>query len=218
MSKILILEHPLISHKMSIIRDKNTCTKEFRENVSEIGALITYEVTRDLKTTPVMVETPICTTECHKLSQSVVIVPILRAGIGMVDGIHNIIPTAKIGHIGLYRDEVTLKPHKYYAKFPANIENSLVILVDPMLATGNSAIEAINILKKVKCKNIKYVGLVGCPEGIEKLSKTHPDVDIYLAAKDEKLNENGYIVPGLGDCGDRLFGTKWKKKQKKLGY
>lgn len=208
MSKVVILEHPLILHKMSRIRNKDTSSKEFRENVSEIGALITYEVTRDLKTHKIMVETPICKTECYELTQNVVIVPILRAGIGMVDGIHNIIPTARIGHIGLYRDEKTLQPHKYFAKFPKNIKDSLVILVDPMLATGNTAVKAIEILKEIGCKNIKYVGLVGCPEGIENLSKNHSDVDIYLAALDEKLNENGYIVPGLGDCGDRLFGTK----------
>lgn len=208
MPKLTIFNHPLIEHKMSLIRDKNTSSKEFRENVSEIGALITYEITRDLPLIDTYVETPICKASCKKVDVDIVIVPILRAGIGMVDGIHNIIPTAKIGHIGLYRDEKTLEAKKYYAKFPKNIENSLVILVDPMLATGNTAIKAVEILKDIKCRNIKYVGLVGCPEGISALQSAHPDIDIYLAALDEKLNENGYIVPGLGDCGDRLFGTK----------
>ncbi|MDL2292883.1 uracil phosphoribosyltransferase [Acholeplasma sp. OttesenSCG-928-E16] len=208
MSKVLILNHPLIDHKMAIIRDKNTSTKDFRENVSEIGALITYEITRNLETIKKEVETPIKKTEVKVLSKPVVIVPILRAGLGMVDGIHNIIPTAKIGHIGLYRDETTLEPHTYYQKFPDEIKEGVILLVDPMLATGGSAVAAIDILKKHQAKQIIYVGLVGCPEGVKRLSEAHPDVDIYLAALDEKLNSDGYIVPGLGDCGDRLFGTK----------
>jgi uracil phosphoribosyltransferase len=206
--KLVVFEHPLISHKMAIIRDKNTSTKEFKESVSEIGALITYEITRDLKTKPKKVATPIELTTCNVLNEPVVIVPILRAGLGMVEGIINIIPTAKVGHIGLYRNEETLEPTDYYSKFPDEIKNGLVLLIDPMLATGGSAARAIEILKKQGAKRIKFVGLVGCPEGINKLQTTHPDVPIYLAALDSYLNEDGYIVPGLGDCGDRLFGTK----------
>ena len=208
MSKVFICDHPLIYDKLARIRDKNTGTKEFRESVSEIAALITYEVTRDLKTKLVDVVTPISKMKTKVLDEPIVIVPILRAGLGMIDGIQRIIPTAKIGHIGLYRDDETLMPHNYFAKFPKEISNSQVILVDPMLATGNSAVEAINILKEKKVTKIKYVGLVGCPEGIKNLEKKHPDVDIFLASCDEKLNQDGYIVPGLGDCGDRLFGTK----------
>lgn len=208
MSKLFICDHPLIYDKMARIRDKNTGTKEFRENVSEIAALITYEVTRDLKTKLVDIFTPITKMKTKILDEPIVIVPILRAGLGMIDGIQKIIPTAKIGHIGLYRDDKTLKPHNYFSKFPKEIVKSQVILVDPMLATGNSAVEAINILKKNNVKQIKYVGLVGCPEGIKNLQETHPDVDIFLACCDEKLNQDGYIIPGLGDCGDRLFGTK----------
>ena len=208
MSKVTVLNHPLIDHKMSQVRDKNTNTKAFRETVSEIGALITYEITRDFKTTPKTIETPMATTTAYELEKPVVIVPILRAGLGMVDGIHNIIPNAKIGHIGLYRDEETLEPKAYYQKFPKTITQSVVLVVDPMLATGGSASYAIDVLKKQGVEDIRYVGLVGCPEGIQRLQNDHPDVSIYLAALDEKLDENGYIVPGLGDCGDRLFGTK----------
>lgn len=208
MAKVKILNHPLIDHKMSIIRDKDTNTKSFRENVNEIGGLITYEITRDLPLKDVVIETPITKTICRQLSKDVVIVPILRAGLGMVDGIQMIIPTAKIGHVGMYRDEETLEPHEYYAKFPKEIADSTVLVVDPMLATGGSASAAITAVKKRGAKDIRFVGLVGCPEGVERLMKDHPDVDIYLAAMDEKLNEVGYIVPGLGDCGDRLFGTK----------
>lgn len=208
MGKVVEIKHPLIEHKMAIIRNKLTDTKTFRENVNEIGSLVTYEITRDLRTKPVEVETPITTTICNVLAKDVVIVPILRAGLGMVDGIHNVIPTAKIGHVGLYRDEKTLLPHAYYKKFPNEIVDATVLVVDPMLATGGSAIAAIEQVKLTGAKDIRFVGLVGCPEGIAALQKAHPDVDIYVAVIDEKLNEVGYIVPGLGDCGDRLFGTK----------
>ena len=208
MANVIILNHPLITHKLALLRDEKTNTKEFREYVSEIGGLITYEITRDIKLKEVVVKTPIAKMKTMMMAEEVVIVPILRAGLGMVDGINKIIPTAKIGHIGLYRDEVSLTPHQYYANFPSNIKDALVLLVDPMLATGNSAVEGVNILKDKGVKRIKYVGLVGTPEGVKRLSEAHPDVDIYLAVQDEGLNKNGYIVPGLGDCGDRLFGTK----------
>jgi uracil phosphoribosyltransferase len=208
MSKVVVFDHPLIQHKLTIIRDKNTNTKEFRENVNEIGSLVTYEITRDLKTKEIEIETPIAKTKATVLAKDVVIVPILRAGLGMVDGIHNVIPTAKIGHLGLYRNEDTLRPTKYYQKFPEEIKTATVLVVDPMLATGHSAISAIDEVKKSGAKDIRFVGIVGCPEGVEELQKAHPDVDIYIVSIDEKLNEVGYIVPGLGDCGDRLFGTK----------
>lgn len=208
MSRVVVLDHPLIDHKMAKVRDKNTDTKTFRENVNEIGGLITFEITRDLDTKEVIVETPITKTICKVLSKDVIIVPILRAGLGMVDGIQMIIPTAKVGHVGMYRDEETLEPHEYYAKFPDEITTGSVLVVDPMLATGGSASAAIDAVKKRGAIDIRFVGLVGCPEGVKRLQEDHPDVDIYLAALDEKLNEVGYIVPGLGDCGDRLFGTK----------
>ncbi|MFP4478528.1 MAG: uracil phosphoribosyltransferase [Candidatus Izemoplasmatales bacterium] len=208
MSKVVVFDHPLIQHKLTIIRDKTTNTKTFRENVNEIGSLVTYEITRDLQTKEIEVETPITTTKARILAKDVVIVPILRAGLGMVDGIQNVIPTAKIGHIGLYRDEKTLRPTKYYSKFPIEIKEATVLIVDPMLATGHSAIAAIDEVKANGAKDIRFVGIVGCPEGVEALQGAHPDVDIYVVSIDEKLNEVGYIVPGLGDCGDRLFGTK----------
>ena len=208
MSKVVILDHPLIEHKMAIIRNKNTETKTFRENVNEIGGLMAFEISRDLETKEVIVETPICETTCNVLAKDVIIVPILRAGLGMVDGIQMIIPTAKVGHIGMYRDEETLEPHEYYAKFPEEIKTGTVLVVDPMLATGGSASAAITAVKNRGAVDIRFVGLVGCPEGVKRLQKDHPDIDIYLAKMDEKLNEVGYIVPGLGDCGDRLFGTK----------
>ena len=208
MSKVQILNHPLIDHKMTKIRDKNTGTKDFREAVSEIGLLLTYEISRDFKMVPTVIETPLMQTTTHVLEKPVVIVPILRAGLGMVEGIHRIIPQAKIGHVGLYRDEETLQPHEYFAKFPPEIKESTVLVVDPMLATGGSAAAAITLLKRRGVKDIRFVGIVGCPEGVSFLQKAHPDVDIYLAAMDEGLNEKGYIYPGLGDCGDRLFGTK----------
>ncbi len=208
MGKLTILNHPLIDHKMAIIRNKDTNTKTFRQLVNEVGGLITYEITRDLSTKDIKIVTPITETVCQTLSKDVIIVPILRAGLGMVDGIQSLIPTAKVGHVGMYRDEDTLEPVEYYAKFPNEITTGTVLVVDPMLATGGSASAAITVVKQHGATDITYVGLVGCPEGVAKLNKDHPDVDIYLAAMDEKLNEIGYIVPGLGDCGDRLFGTK----------
>ncbi len=205
---VKILNHPLIEHKMSQLRSVHTKTKEFRELVSEIATLVTYELSRDFQTKTVEVTTPIVKTKCQELKEEVVLIPVLRAGLGMVEGVCSLIPTAKIGHIGLYRDEETLEPKKYFFKVPENTKNSLVIVLDPMLATGHSAAYAIQALKEIGVKNIRYAGIVGCPEGIKLLQEKHPDVDIYLAQEDEHLNENGYIVPGLGDCGDRLFGTK----------
>ena len=208
MGKLVVFNHPLMHHKLSLIRDEKTGTKDFRQIVSEIGMLMAYEITRDLPTVTVDVKTPVAVAKCQVLQKEIVIVPILRAGLGMVEGITTLIPTAKVGHIGLYRDEKTLEPHEYYAKFPPCIQEATVLLVDPMLATGGSVDHAIKLLNDRGIKNIIYVGLVGAPEGVARIQKNHPEVDIYLAALDEKLNENGYIVPGLGDCGDRLFGTK----------
>ncbi len=208
MGKVVILNHPLIEHKMHKIRDKDTDTKTFRETVGEISGLMAYEITRDFSTESCDVETPLAKTTCKMLSKKIVIVPILRAGLGMVEGIHSLIPTAKIGHIGLYRDEITMQPHSYYVKFPDEIKEAAVLLVDPMLATGGSTIAAVHALKERGAKDIRFVGIVGCPEGVNALQAAHDDVDIYLAALDEKLNAQGFIVPGLGDCGDRLFGTK----------
>ena len=208
MSKVTVMNHPLISHKLSIMRHKDTKSKDFRELLNEIASLMTFDICRDLQTKDVEIETPICKTVCKELDKDIILVPILRAGLGMVDGIRGMVPTAKVGFIGLYRDEETLEPVEYYAKFPTNIVDAIVLVVDPMLATGGSASAAITMLKKRGCKDIRYVGLVGAPEGVKTLQNDHPDVDIYLAALDEKLNEKGYIVPGLGDCGDRLFGTK----------
>lgn len=206
--KLVIFNHPLIHHKLSLIRDENTGTKDFRATVSEIGALMAYEVTRDLPTKKIQVKTPVGIADAYTLAIDIVVVPILRAGLGMVDAITSLIPTAKVGHVGVYRNEVTLLPHEYYAKFPPQVSKSKVLIVDPMLATGGSVAHTINLLKKKGVTNISYVGLVGAPEGVKKIQTEHPDVDIYLAALDEKLNESGYIVPGLGDCGDRLYGTK----------
>ena len=203
-----VLDHPLIKHKITNIRKIETKTKDFYQNVEEIAGLMAYEITRNFPLRDVEIETPICKTVQKELANEVVIVPILRAGLGMVEGIRNMVPTAKVGFIGLYRDEETLEPVEYYAKFPTNVAESIVLVVDPMLATGGSASAAITMLKKRGCKDIRYIGLVGAPEGVKTLQNDHPDVDIYLAALDEKLNEKGYIVPGLGDCGDRLFGTK----------
>ncbi|MCI5939235.1 MAG: uracil phosphoribosyltransferase [Bacilli bacterium] len=208
MGKLVVFNHPLMHHKLSLIRDEKTGTKDFRQTVNEIAMLMAYEITRDLPTVTVDVQTPVAVAKCQQLEKEVVIVPILRAGLGMVEGITALIPTAKVGHIGLYRDEQTLEPHEYYAKFPPCIVEATVLLVDPMLATGGSVAHAIKLLKERGIKNISYVGVVGAPEGVKRIQKEHPDVDIFLAALDEKLNENGYIVPGLGDCGDRLFGTK----------
>ena len=205
---ITVLNHSLIKHKLTNIRKTQTNTKDFYQNVNEIAGLMAYEITRDFPLKPVEIETPICKSVQYELANDVVIVPILRAGLGMVDGIRSMIPTAKVGFIGLYRDEETLEPHEYYAKFPETIKDSIVLLVDPMLATGGSASAAITMLKKRGCKDIRYVGLVGAPEGVKTLQKDHPEVPIYLASLDEKLNDKGYIVPGLGDCGDRLFGTR----------
>lgn len=208
MSNVHVLEHPLIKHKLTVIRDKNTKTKEFRESVNEIAGLLTFEITRNLTLKEKIVETPVDTYKGSELAEEIVIVPILRAGLGMVEGIHNLIPTAKIGHIGLYRDEETLEAKEYYSKFPDTLKDSTILLVDPMLATGNSTVKAIEILKSKGAKHIIFVGIVGSPEGVKRLREYDPNVMIYLAALDEKLNENGYIVPGLGDAGDRLFGTK----------
>ncbi len=208
MSKVVILDHPLIAHKVTHIRKKTTNTKEFRETVSEIGGLMAFEISRDFPLQDVNVETPMCMHVGKELSKQVIIVPILRAGLGMVEGILNLIPTSKVGHIGIYRDEETLEPKEYFAKLPTNLDEALILVVDPMLATGGSASAAITVLKKRGAKDIRFIGLVGVDEGIKKLQSDHPDVDIYLACKDAVLNEHGYIEPGLGDCGDRLFGTK----------
>lgn len=209
MSKVTTIEHPLILHKLAIIRDKQTGSKDFRELVEEISMLMAYEVTRNLSTEEVEIETPICKTKCQMLSgKKVAIVPILRAGLGMVDGMLKLIPAAKVGHVGLYRDEETLQPVEYFCKLPQDIAERDVIVVDPMLATGGSSSDAITMLKKRGAKNLRLMCLVASPQGIEFVQKAHPDVDIYIAAIDERLNENGYIVPGLGDAGDRLFGTK----------
>lgn len=209
MSKVTEINHPLILHKLAILRNEETGSKEFRHLVEEISMLMAYEVTRDLSTEEVEIETPICKTKCKMLSgKKVAIVPILRAGLGMVDGMLKLIPAAKVGHIGLYRDEETLQPVEYFCKLPQDIAERDVIVVDPMLATGGSAADAITMLKKRGAKNLRLVCLISSPEGIELVQKLHPDVDIYVAGIDEKLNEHGYIVPGLGDAGDRLFGTK----------
>lgn len=209
MSKVYVFDHPLIQHKLTYIRDKNTGTKEFRELVDEVATLMAFEITREMPLEEIEVETPVTTARSKVLSgKKLAIVPILRAGIGMVDGVLNLIPAAKVGHIGLYRDPETLKPIEYYAKLPADVEERDFIIVDPMLATGGSAVEAINSLKKRGAKNIKFMCLIAAPEGVEAIQKVHGDVDIYIAALDEKLNDHGYIVPGLGDAGDRLFGTK----------
>lgn len=209
MSKVTQIDHPLIQHKLSFIRDKNTGSKYFRELVSEVAMLMAYEVTRDLSTEDVEIETPICKTTCKMLSgKKMAIVPILRAGLGMVDGVLNLIPAAKVGHIGLYRDEETLQPVEYFCKLPQDIAERDVIVVDPMLATGGSAADALTLLKKRGAVNLRLMCLISSPEGIELVREKHPDVDIYVGSIDEKLNEKGYIVPGLGDAGDRLFGTK----------
>lgn len=203
-----VFKHPLITHKLTQMRKSTTGTKDFRQNLDEIAGLMAYEITRDIPLVEVEIETPVTTCKTHEIEKDIILVPILRAGLGMVNGISNLIPTVKIAHIGLYRDEETLEPHTYFAKYPKNMAESISMIVDPMLATGGSAIEAINLVKQQGAKDIKLVCLVGAPEGVEAVSKAHPDVDIYLAALDEKLNEKGYIVPGLGDAGDRIFGTK----------
>ncbi len=209
MSTVHVMDHPLIQHKLSLIRDKSTGVKEFRELVEEVSLLMAYEVTRDLPLEEVEVETPVSKAKAKVIAgKKVGIVPILRAGLGMVDGMTKLIPAAKVGHIGLYRDPETLLPVEYYCKLPSDIEERELIIVDPMLATGGSAAAAITFLKQRGAKNIKLVCLIAAPEGIEKVQSEHNDVDIFVAAVDEKLNEHGYIVPGLGDAGDRLFGTK----------
>ena len=209
MSKVTNITHPLILHKLAFIRDKSTGAKDFRELVEEVAMLMAYEVTRDMQVEEVEIETPICKTKCNVLAgKKMAIVPILRAGLGMVDGMLKLIPAAKVGHIGLYRDEKTLQPVEYFCKLPLDIEERDVIVTDPMLATGGSAVDAITLLKKRGAKNIRLMCLIAAPEGIEAVTAAHPDVDVYVAAIDERLNENGYIVPGLGDAGDRLFGTK----------
>ena len=209
MSNVTITNHPLIQHKLHILRDKNTPSNEFRLLVSEIAMLLCYEATRDLELEPVEVETPITTGTFNAIAgKKLAFVPILRAGLGMVDGVLTLVPAARVGHIGLYRDPETLKPVEYYCKLPSDIHEREVIVLDPMLATGGSAIDAIAQIKQRGPKNIKFIGIIAAPEGLRALQLAHPDVDIYCAALDERLNEHGYIVPGLGDAGDRIFGTK----------
>ena len=209
MSTVHIMDHPLITHKLSIMRNKKTGSKDFRELLGEIAMLMGYELTRDLPLEDVTIETPITKMKAKMISgKKLAIVPILRAGLGMVDNMVELIPSAKIGHIGLYRDPETHNPVEYYCKLPNDIEDRIVILVDPMLATGGSACDALSMLKKHGCRNIRFMALVGAPEGVERVQREHPDVDIFIGALDECLNEHAYIVPGLGDAGDRIFGTK----------
>lgn len=209
MGKFQVISHPLIQHKLSILRREDTSTKDFRELVNEIAMLMGYEVSRDLPLEEVEIQTPIIKTVQKQLSgKKLAIIPILRAGIGMVDGFLSLVPAAKVGHIGMYRDEETLEPVEYLVKLPEDIDQRQIFVMDPMLATGGSAILAVDSLKKRGASNIKFVCLVAAPEGVKKLQDAHPDIDIYTASLDERLNENGYIVPGLGDAGDRLFGTK----------
>ncbi len=209
MGKVVVMDHPLIRHKIGFIRRKDTGTKEFRETISEIAMLICYEATRDLRLEDVEIETPICKTTVKQLAgKKLAVIPILRAGLGMVDGMLSMIPTAKVGHIGLYRDPDTSKPVEYYCKIPADCAEREIFVVDPMLATGGSASEAISMLKVRGCKNIHFLCIIAAPKGIEVLKEAHPDVDIFIGSVDEKLNDHNYIVPGLGDAGDRIFGTK----------
>ena len=208
MSVVEIVDHPLIQHKISLLRDRNTGTKEFRDLVSEVAMLLCYEATRDLPTEEVEVETPIALARTKVLAgRKLALVPILRAGLGMVDGMLSMIPAAKVGHIGLYRDEETLKPVEYYCKLPSDIDEREVLVLDPMLATRGSTSHAITQIKKRGAKHIKFIGLIAAPEGMKALHEAHPDVDIYVGTLDERLNDQGYIVPGLGDAGDRIFGT-----------
>ena len=209
MAEVHVLNHPLIQHKLSILRSKDTGVKEFRELIGEIAGLMCYEATRNLPTREVEVQTPIATAKCHVLDgKKLAIVPVLRAGLGMVDSMIRLIPSAKVGHIGLYRDPETHLPVEYYCKLPEDVESRQVFLVDPMLATGGSAVAAIDFLKARGCRHIVMMNIIGCPEGVQAVQKAHPDVEIYVAALDEKLNDHAYIVPGLGDAGDRIFGTK----------
>ena len=209
MQKIVVMDHPRIQHKVGLIRKKETGSKEFRELIGEIAMYMCYEATRDLKLTDIEIETPICRTTVKELSgKKLAVVPILRAGLGMVEGMLAMIPAAKVGHIGLYRDPETLKPVEYYCKLPADSNEREVFVVDPMLATGGSAVAAIQMLKDKGVKNIRFLCIIAAPEGVEAMKKAHPDVDIYIGALDQHLNEHGYIVPGLGDAGDRIFGTK----------
>ena len=206
---VFIFDHPLIKHKVSILRDKDTGMKEFRELVEEITTVMTYESMRDVELHSVEVETPLEKTIQYRVKEeSIAIVPILRAGLGMVNGVHKVFPTARVGHIGMYRNEETLEPQEYYCKLPAGIQDMTVFLIDPMLATGGSACDALSALKKRGCKNIKFMALIAAPEGVEAVAKAHPDVKVYISTLDRCLNEHGYILPGLGDAGDRLFGTK----------
>jgi len=207
--KVIELKHPLVSHKLAILRDKNTGTKEFREIIGELSMILCYEAFKDAVTDEVQIETPICEMKTNKINEdNYAFVPILRAGTGMLDGLIKIMPNAKIGHIGMYRDEETLKPVKYYYKTPKDLEKREVIVLDPMLATGGSGIDALTMLKEDGAKKLKFLCIIAAPEGIKKMQEAHPDVEIYCAAIDNNLNENGYIVPGLGDAGDRIFGTK----------
>ncbi len=209
MSKVCVFDHPLIQHKLSILRDEKTSVKEFREIVSEIAMLMCYESTRDLPLEEVEVKTPVAVAKCRRIAgKKLAVVPILRAGLGMVDGMVSMMPNVKVGHIGLFRDPATLEPVKYYFKMPADISERDVIVVDPMLATGGSASAAITFLKEAGAQHIKLMSIIGAPEGVERMQKDHPDVDIFVAALDDHLNDHGYIVPGLGDAGDRIFGTK----------
>ena len=206
-SKATVLKHPLIEHKLSILRNRDTENKLFRETLNELSYLIVYEITRDLALRPVRIQTPLAPCDCHQLGEQVLLVPILRAGLGMVEGILNLIPSAKVGHIGVYRDESTLRPIEYYCKLPPSAESMRVFLLDPMLATGGSLAYAIDLLKAKGIQRITVVSIISAPEGLDALRAAHPDVQIYTAMLDRCLNENGYILPGLGDCGDRIFGT-----------
>lgn len=207
--KVHVMDHPLVAHKLTLMRNKNTSVKDFRELVSEIGMLITYEATRDLPLTTREVETPLCKAELPVLAgKKIAVVPILRAGLGLVDGVLRMVPSARVGHIGMFRDEETLIPHTYFCKMPKDVADREILIVDPMLATGGSAVAAIDEMKKRGCTAIKLMVLVAAPEGIQAVQQAHPDVDIYCGAVDQGLNERGYIVPGLGDAGDRIFGTK----------
>ncbi len=208
-SNVHILDHPLIRHKLAIIRDKNTNTKQFREIIGELATLLAYESFKDVPTQEIEVETPLeKVTQTVVKENSIAIVPILRAGLGMVDGILTLFPAAKVGHIGMYRNEETLEPEEYYCKLPAGIEDKVVMVVDPMLATGGSACDAVRQLKKRGCKKIKLMSIIAAPQGVQKIAEEHPDVEVYISTLDRTLNENGYILPGLGDAGDRIFGTK----------